>query len=99
MNGASGAAAGASAAAAAGAIARAIKASGSIVQVDGDAFLRILARSEAPLVVHATGGFLRTHYKYLTSYKGLAFFTKESLPLQLPRNAEVVAARRIWIPD
>jgi hypothetical protein len=32
------------------------------------------------------------------SYKGLAFFSKSSTPLQLPANAEVVTAGRIWIP-
>ena len=92
----SGAAAGAAAAAAA--IAQAIKASGVLVRVDPDAFQRILVRVESPLVVHSTGGFLSTSYRYLMSYKGLAFFTKSPQPIQLPASAEVVVADRIWIP-
>ena len=66
-------------AAAAAAIAQAIKASGVVVQVEPGEFLGIVQRQQAPLVVHATGGFLKTNYKYLTSYKGLAFFTKSPI--------------------
>jgi hypothetical protein len=92
--GASGAAAGAAAAA----IAQAIKASGAIVNVDPEDFLRILRRQQEPLVIHAIGGFFSTNYQYLTSYKGLAFFTKSPDPLDLPGGSEVVQAKKIWIP-
>lgn len=85
-------------AAAAAAIADAIKASGVLVRVQPVAFSNILARQEAPLVVTAQGGFLTTNYQYLTSYKGLAFFTKSAHPLELPFETEVVAAKRIYIP-
>jgi hypothetical protein len=92
-------AAGASgAAAAAAAIAQAIKASGAIVSVEPQEFLRILRRTEQPLVVHATGGVFSTNYQYLTSYKGLIFFTKSQTPLDLPQGPEVVLAQKIWIP-
>jgi hypothetical protein len=91
-------AAGASGAAAAAAIAQAIKASGAIVSVEPQEFLRILRRTEQPLVVHATGGVFSTNYQYLTSYKGLIFFTKAQVPLELPPGPEIVLARRIWIP-
>ena len=90
-----GAAAGAAAAAA---IALAVKASGTIVRVEPDEFGRILARQPSLLVVTAEGGFFSTKYQYLTSYKGLAFFTKSGVPLSLPDGTEVVAARKIWIP-
>ena len=83
---------------AAAAIAQAIKASGVIVSVEPNEFERILARHDAPLVVAAQGGFFRTKYQYLTSYKGLAFFTKSLTPLTLPSGSEVVVASRIWIP-
>jgi hypothetical protein len=87
-------------AAAAAAMANAIKASGAIVRVDADAFLTILGQMEAPLIVTATGGFFfGTHYRYLTSYKGLAFFTRSPQPLELPADAEIVYANRISIPD
>lgn len=86
------------AAAAAAAIAQAIGASGVIVRVEPDDFLAILQRQEEPLVVHATGGFLSTNYQYLTSYKGLAFFSKSNMPMSLPAGTELVYAKKIWIP-
>ena len=92
-----GGAAGASGAAAA-AIAQATKASGVIVRVETPDFLQILGRQERPLVVHATGGFFKTNYQYLTSYKGLAFFSKSETPLNLPGDTELVRAKKIWIP-
>jgi len=49
-------------------------------------------------VIHATGGFFSTSYNYLTTYKGLAFFTKAPAPLDLPSTNEVVVAQKIWIP-
>jgi hypothetical protein len=86
------------AAAAAAAMAQAIKASGAIVQVAPEEFLRVLQRAKEPVVVQATGGFFSTAYQYLTSYKGLAFYTKSPEPLILPGSCEVFAARKIWIP-
>ena len=78
--------------AAAAATARAIKASGVIVHVEPDDFVGILKRQAGALVVHATGGFFSTNYQYLTSYKGLAFFTKTPVPLDLLPGIEVVQA-------
>jgi hypothetical protein len=90
--------AGAAGAAAAAAIAQAIKASGAIVSVVPEKFLRLLQRQREPLVIHATGGFFSTSYLYLTSYKGLFFFTRSPEPLSLPGGSEVVQAQKIWIP-
>jgi hypothetical protein len=91
--------AGASAgAAAAAAIAQATKASGVIVRVSPEDFLAILDRHEEPLVVQAQGGFFSTQHMYLTSYRGLAFFTKSATRLVLPRQAEIINAQKIWIP-
>ena len=89
----------AGAAAAAAAIANAIKASGVIVRVSPGDFANILRRIENPLVVYSQGGFFTTRYQYLTSYKGLAFFTKSRDQIDLPRSAEVIIAERIWIPS
>jgi hypothetical protein len=90
---------GAGAAGAAGAaIAQAIKASGTIVKLDPREFERILARQPGLLVVTAQGGIFSTRYRYLTSYKGLAFCSDSATPLNLPAGCEVVAARKIWIP-
>jgi hypothetical protein len=88
----------AGAAAAAAAVAQAIKASGAIVNVAPDDFIRIIRRQKEPLVVQATGGFFSTQYLYLSSYKGLAFFTKSPEELSLPSGSELIQARKIWIP-
>jgi hypothetical protein len=85
-------------AAAAAAIAQAIKASGVLVRLDTLGFVAILSRSRAPLVVHAPGGLFRQAHQYLTSYKGLAFVTSSPRPLDLPGDAELVEAGRIWTP-
>src|SRR5262249_39549258 len=88
----------AGAAAAAAAVGQAIKASGAIVRVEPGEFLGILRRQQDPLVVHSTGGFFCMTFHYLISYKGLVFFTKSPTPLSLPSSAEVIQARKIWIP-
>lgn len=80
-------------------IANAIKASGVLVQVDSKDFLRIVQQSEKPLIVHASSKVIRTTHKYLTSYKGLAFYTKVNEPLLLGNNVELIESRKISIPD
>lgn len=94
-----GAQAGAVAAANEEAIANAIKASGAIVSVEPGDFDAILRKTEAPLVVCAQGGVFSTKYYYLTAYKGLIFHTKTQIPLLLPPKAEIVNARKIWVPS
>ncbi len=42
--------------------------------------------------------FGRTSYKYITSYKGLAFYTKSRTQLPLGVRPELVHAKSIWIP-
>jgi len=91
-----GAAAGAAAAAAA--TANALRASGVIVHLEGDEFLSIVSREPRSLVVHAAGGLLWQSYQYLTSYRGLAFYTISSVPLPLPKGVEVITAKSIWVP-
>jgi ABC-type transport system substrate-binding protein len=81
------------------AIANAIKASGVVVNVTPEDFAAILRRIERPLIVSSEGGFFSTSYKYLTSYKGLAFYTKARVPLVLPSDAEIVRAKGISIPQ
>jgi hypothetical protein len=82
----------------AAAIAQAIKASGAIVRLEPAEFLKILGRQDEPLVVQAQGGVFRSSWHYLTSYKGLAFFTKSAEPLLLPGRTLIVSAASIWIP-
>jgi hypothetical protein len=80
------------------AMADATKASGTLVRVEPAEFAKIIGKSKAPLVVYAEGGVLQTNHQYLTSYKGLAFYTKSGQQLSLPIDAEVVVAEKIWIP-
>jgi hypothetical protein len=94
-HGTAGAGAGAAAAAA---IANAIKASGAIVKVDPEEFLKVLGRSEEPLVAISSGGFFSTTHRYLTSYKGLIFYAESKQAMHLPGSAEVITCRKIWIP-
>ena len=86
-------------AAATAAIANAIKASGVVVRVAPVDFLALLKRADAPLVVVGQGGVFRKHFRYLTSYKGLAFFTRSPDALALPPRVEVIAAQAISIPE
>jgi hypothetical protein len=89
--------AGASAAAYA-AMVQAVKASGVIVRVEPDAFLKILGKNHDALVVVTGSSFWSKGYQYLTSYKGLAFYSKSPVELQLPSGVEVVWAKSIWVP-
>ena len=88
----------ASAGHAAAAIAQAIKASGVLVSVETQTFLRILSLQDEPLIIRAHGGVFRPQWRYLTSYKGLAFFAKSADPLPLPGRAQVIDAKKIWMP-
>ncbi len=86
-------------AAAAAAIAQAVKASGAIVRMEPNDFLQIVGRAESPLVVTAVSRvFGRTRYKYLTSYRGLVFYTRSPSQLPLPAAAQQVHAKAIWVP-
>jgi hypothetical protein len=85
-------------AAAAPAATQAIRASGVVVRVEPGAFLAVLGRQPAPLVVRATGWFFVTFYKYLMSYKGMAFYTEAATPLELPPGVELAEERSISAP-
>jgi hypothetical protein len=85
-------------AAAAAAIAQAIKASGVIVRVSEEDFANILSKTERPLVICSMGGLFSKKYRYMTSYKGFAFFTKCSAPFMFPPKVETIVAGKIWIP-
>ncbi len=92
---------GATTAAIAGAadIANAIKASGAVVRVESTDFMTILDKTDRPLVVCSESRFLSTKYHYLTSYKGLIFYTKTTTPLMLRPSVETIHARKIWVPE
>ena len=84
--------------AAVAAMVRAVKASGAIVQVRPAEFLQIVQKNSGALVITSGGWAFGKRYKYLTSYKGLAFYASSGEPLQLPGNAEVIPASSMWMP-
>ncbi len=69
-----------------------------VVQLKPQAFLSLLEKNEAPMVLTAKGGFIRKHYRYLTTYKGFTFFTKVYEPLMLPKSAEIIEVGRLRVP-
>jgi hypothetical protein len=75
----------------------AIKASGAIVEVEPNEFMEILIRAEEPLVVFSRAKWFVKN-KYMTSYKGLFFYTKTATLLPLPEEIEIVQSKKIWIP-
>jgi hypothetical protein len=79
-------------------IANAVKASGTVVRVEPSEFAKLLDRAESPLVIYTQGGLISTNHQYLISYKGFAFYTKSDEQIDLPKNAEVIVADKIWIP-
>ena len=85
--------------AAAAAAAKAIKASGALVQLAPDDFQRLLWSVEQPLVVAAESWAFGKQHRYLFGHRGLVFFTKSREPLQLGGRAEVIRAKRIWVPS
>lgn len=90
---------GGAAVAAAAAIAQAIKASGAIVELKPEEFIKILSRAEEPVVITSREkGLFGTTFKYMTSYKGFFFFTKSKTALEFAQKNEFVQAKSIWIP-
>jgi len=87
------------AAAAAAAIIRAIKASGVFVRLSPEEFQALLPRARNAIVVQARGGLFYSKYKYVLSYKGIAFHTKSPEPIHIPADIETVQAKRIWAPN
>ena len=85
-------------AAADAAIANAVKAVGVICKVEPQDFVNIVRKVDKPLVVCAEGGFFSKNFQYLTSYKGLAFFTKSPEPIRFASGAEIITAGKILIP-
>jgi hypothetical protein len=81
------------------ALANAIKANGVVVRLDPPEWLKVLKRTESPLIVIARGGVFRRSYRYLTAYRGLAFYTTSEQPLVLPGRAELISAKSLSIPD
>lgn len=81
------------------AIANAIKATGVVVRMEPSEWMSMLKRNDNAVVVVAQGGMFKKSFRYLTSYRGLAFFTKSDQALMLPGRTEVITAKSISLPD
>ena len=81
------------------AIANAIKATGVVVRMEPGDWLSLLKRNDNAVVVVAQGGMFKKSFRYLTSYRGLAFFTKSDQALILPARTEVITAKSISLPE
>ena len=68
---------------------------GIITRLEPEAFVELVSRQTGPLVVHAAGGMFTTKYKYLTSYKGLAFVTTSTSELIMPPGTELITAKTL----
>jgi hypothetical protein len=87
------------AAAATAATIKAVRASGVVVQLEPEAFEALVNRMERPLVVTAPGGFFSSKRQYLVPYRGLVFHTRSAGDLSLPGSAEIIEARKLWVPE
>jgi uncharacterized UPF0146 family protein len=63
-----------------------------VARLNSKAFLTIVSRVQAPLIVMKEAGLTRRKYKYLTSYKGVLFYTWARERLELPKDADIVVA-------
>ncbi|HKD07733.1 MAG TPA: hypothetical protein VKB79_17665 [Bryobacteraceae bacterium] len=100
------AAAGSVAAAAAAARKRRIlssNASGTVVTVSQEDFIRALGLEPEPLVVRSgvTHFWSDTVHKYrhLASVKGLSFFCETPEPIELPENVILIDAEKLVVPS
>ena len=84
--------------AAAAAIANAIKASGAVVRLEEEDFIKIISRRDRPLIILSKGGFMKKDFDYLTSYKGFIFYVRTKGEINLPGDCEIISAQQIWIP-
>ncbi len=66
---------------------------GARVTVEPADFLLILEKNDNPFVVmkeKKEGRIFKHDYIYMTGYKGFVLITQSPIPLELPRDAEVI---------
>ncbi|MFP4460443.1 MAG: hypothetical protein ACLFSQ_12755 [Candidatus Zixiibacteriota bacterium] len=80
-------------------MANATKASGAIVMVEPEEFIKIIGKIDKPIVIVAPPGFLSKKSKYLAHYKGFTFYTKSADDINISGTAEMIKAEKIWVPD
>lgn len=71
---------------------------GQAIIVSPEDFLSILQRQQEPLVVETWTKIYvyKKNYQYVTSYKGLTFFTHSPTMLPIPANCEIIQPRATW---
>jgi hypothetical protein len=74
-------------------------ASGLVVQLEPQDFLEVLSRNAGGIVVHAEPRLFAAQHRYLTSYKGIGFYATSKTPLDLPKGAEVIEAKKLSVPE
>ncbi len=80
-------------------VANAIKAMGTVVRVEPEEFIKILRLQDEPLLVRSEGGMFSKSFRYLTTYRGLAFHCKSSTELTFPVRVQLIQAEKMSIPD
>lgn len=85
--------------AAAAAMANAVKASGAIIRLEPEEFAKVLSRTTEPVIVIAPSGFKKKKTQYLLSWKGFVFHCISAEQISFPKGAEIIAAKKIWIPS
>lgn len=78
---------------------QATKVSGTIVKLEPTSFVNLLANVDKPLIITAYTGLFSKKHHYLTSYKGLTFYTLSVEKLPVPETSEIIEAESIWVPD
>ncbi len=80
---------------------KAIKASGVIVQVNADTFLKLLVKADNPLLITACNyNFFSKSFQYLLSYKSFIFFVESKQRLIIPdlEELEMIEADAMILP-
>lgn len=85
--------------AAAAATANAVKASGAVIRLDPEEFAKVLSRTTEPVIVISPSGFKKKKIQYLLSWKGFIFYCISTEHMIFPKGAEIIAAKKIWIPS
>lgn len=72
------------------------KAIGAIIRVDYTAFQAVLKDADAPLA--AVSDSFWGGKKYLVNHKGLTFYCKTKVEIQVPANTQIITCNSINIP-
>lgn len=78
---------------------QAMRAIGPMVELPAKDFEALLRRLERPLIVVGRAGFFRNRYTFMTSHGGFIFAARSENMLTLPQGAEVVRAKKVWLPE